>query len=185
MLNALATPPPPQNEPVHDYAPGSPRRAALQKRLHVMRSETIEIPAFIGGEDVFTGDTDTLHPPHDHAHTLGRYHRCGKAEVDRAIEAARAARHDWARMPWTDRAAIFLKAAELLAGPWRDTLNAATMLGQSKNVFQAEIDSACELIDFFRFNVHYMSRSTAISPIRRAAPGTGSNTVRSKASSLP
>lgn len=123
-----------------------------------MKQQEVEIPAFIGGREVFTGRTETIHPPHEVANSLGTVHLCGEAEVKQAIDAALEARSRWAKMHWTDRAAIFLKAADLLAGPWRDVLNAASMLGQSKNVFQAEIDAACELIDFFRFNVHYMEQ---------------------------
>ena len=155
MNHAVASPPPPVNEPVRAYAPGSPERASLQVRLAAMRAETVEIPAVIGGARVTTGRTVDVVAPHEHARVLGTGHLCGAPEVEEALAAARAAAPDWARMAWTDRAAIFLKAADLLAGPWRDTLNAATMLGQSKNVFQAEIDAACELIDFLRFNVHY------------------------------
>jgi 1-pyrroline-5-carboxylate dehydrogenase len=148
--------PRPQNEPVRSYAPGSPERASLRKRIEEMRAEVIEIPVIVGGEAIYTGDIGEVVCPHEHGHVLARFHQAGPREVEMAIEAARKAWQDWSRWPWEDRAAIFLKAAELLAGPWRDTLNAATMLGQSKNVFQAEIDSACELIDFFRFNAYYM-----------------------------
>jgi 1-pyrroline-5-carboxylate dehydrogenase len=156
MTNAVLHPPIPVNEPVRSYAPGSPERASLKERLQAMRAETVEIPAVIGGERVETGDTAEVVAPHEHGRVLGIEHRCGTAEVERAIEAAVEARHDWMRMSWNDRAAVFLRAADLLAGPWRDTLNAATMLGQSKNAFQAEIDSACELVDFLRYNVHFM-----------------------------
>lgn len=158
MNNSIAPPPFPVNEPIRSYAPGSPERASLQEKLRTMKQQEVEIPAFIGGREVFTGRTETIHPPHEIAHTLGTVHLCGEAEVKQAIDAALEARTRWAKMHWTDRAAIFLKAADLLAGPWRDVLNAASMLGQSKNVFQAEIDAACELIDFFRFNVHYMEQ---------------------------
>lgn len=158
MNNAQFQTPPPINEPVRDYAPGSADRQNLLNRLHEMKQADVQIPAFIGGEEVHTGKSRTIHPPHERQHTLGTVHYGGADDVRRAIEAATEARHDWARMPWTDRAAIFLRAAELLAGPWRDTLNAATMLGQSKNVYQAEIDAACELIDFLRFNVHFMEQ---------------------------
>ncbi|QXD15980.1 L-glutamate gamma-semialdehyde dehydrogenase [Rhodocaloribacter litoris] len=170
MNNLIAHTPPPWNEPVRTYAPGSPERAALRKRLQELRNQEIEVPAFIGGREIRTGNTITMHPPHDHRHVLGVAHQCGAAEIRQAIEAALQARHDWMRMPWQDRAAIFLKAAELLAGPWRDTLNAAAMLAHSKNVHQAEIDAACELIDFFRFNVHYMEQIYRDQP--RSAPGT-------------
>ncbi len=156
MTNAILSPPIPVNEPVRSYAPGSPERASLRARLMEMREETVNIPAVIGGERVETGRTAEVVAPHEHSRVLGIEHKCGEAEVNRAIEAAVEARHDWMRMDWNDRAAIFLRAADLLEGPWRDTLNAATMLGQSKNPFQAEIDAACELIDFFRYNVHFM-----------------------------
>ena len=156
MSNAVLHPPIPVNEPVRSYAPGSPERRSLQQRLQEMRDETVTIPAVIGGDRVETGDTVEVVAPHEHSRVLGIEHRCGTDEVNRAIESAVDARHDWMRMSWHDRAAIFLRAADLLAGPWRDTLNAATMLGQSKNAYQAEIDSACELIDFLRYNVHFM-----------------------------
>ncbi len=156
MNNTRPSTPEPVNEPVLGYGPGSPERTRLQARLAAMRGDTLDVPAFIGGQEVRTGRTARLSPPHDHAHTLGQVHLCGSAEVQRAIDAGLKARPAWRDMHWTDRAAIFLRAAELLAGPWRDTLNAATMLGQGKNAYQAEIDAACELIDFLRFNVHYM-----------------------------
>ncbi|MEM1126971.1 MAG: L-glutamate gamma-semialdehyde dehydrogenase [Bacteroidota bacterium] len=156
-MNNLITPiPPPVNEPVRPYAPGDATRTSVHARLQELKHDPIHIPAFIGGEEVQTAETVPVVAPHDHQHVLAHAHQCGAAEVDRAIEAALDARQDWARMHWTDRAAIFLKAADLLAGPWRNTLNASSMLGQSKNIFQAEIDAACELVDFFRFNVHYM-----------------------------
>ncbi len=123
-----------------------------------MQAETVEIPAFVGGKEIWTGRTIDLHPPHATAQTVGKAHLVGEVEIQAAIDASMGARKEWAAMDWQDRAAIFLKAAELLAGPWRDTLNAATMIGQSKNAYQAEIDSACELIDFLRFNVHFMEQ---------------------------
>jgi 1-pyrroline-5-carboxylate dehydrogenase len=156
MNNSLAPVPPAVNEPVLSYAPGSPERASLKKKLASLKSNEVDVPVFIGGREVRTGDTEAIRPPHETSHTLGHVHQCGEEDIQQAIQAALDARHDWARMHWTDRAAIFLKAAELLAGPWRDTLNGATMLGQSKNAYQAEIDAACELIDFLRFNVQYM-----------------------------
>ncbi len=165
MNNAITHIPPPVNEPVKGYAPGSPERASLQDSIRRMKNREIEVPAFIGGQEVLTGQVSTLHPPHELSHTLGTVHYNGEAEVKQAIDAALEARHDWARMHWTDRAAIFLKAADLLAGPWRDALNASTMLGQSKNAFQAEIDSACEIIDFWRFNVHYMEQIYSDQPL--------------------
>ena len=151
-------PPAPVNEPVRGYEPGSPHRASLKRRLDEMKRERIEIPCVIGGEDVRTGSTREAVMPHDKDHVLADVHQGGAAEVERAIEAAGEAWHDWHRLPWEERAAVFLRAAELLAGPWRDTLNAATMLGQSKTAHQAEIDAACELTDFLRFNVSFMAR---------------------------
>ena len=156
MPNAIFNVPAPVNEPVRDYAPGDPARASLKQRLDQMLQENIEMPLIIGGEEVRTGQLGEAVCPHDHKHVLGRFHQAGEAEVVRAIEAGEKAWHSWSEMDWQDRAAIFLKAADLLAGPWRDTINAATMLNQSKTVFQAEIDSACELIDFWRYNAHYM-----------------------------
>lgn len=170
MNNSFPQVPHPVNEPVRDYAPGSAERASLQQRIAELKAEVIEIPAFIGGQEVRTGNTEEVRPPHEIAHKLGDVHLCGRGEVERAIEAARSAAKEWAATPWTERAAIFLRAAELIAGPYRDTLNASTMLGQSKNVYQAEIDSACELIDFLRFNVKYMTDLYADQPI--SSPGT-------------
>ena len=151
-------PPPATNEPVRDYAPGSPERTELRVRLAEMEAERLDIPCVIGGEDVRTGKTAPTVMPHRKEHVLGDVHQGGPAEVERAIAAAAAAWHDWSRTPWEERAAVFLRAAELLAGPWRSTLNAATMLNQSKTVHQAETDAACELIDFLRFNVEFMMR---------------------------
>jgi len=150
--------PQPVNEPVYEYKPGSVERSLLKKAIASMRSEEIEIPMIIGGEEVKTGNLVRIHPPHDIGHTLGYYHKGDSRHVQMAIDAALKAKPAWERMPWESRAAIFLKAAELLAGPYRAKINAATMLGQSKNVFQAEIDGACELIDFWRFNVYYMAQ---------------------------
>ncbi len=162
-------PPPPVNEPVRDYAPGSPERASLQLRLEQMKGERLDVPLKIGGEEVRTGTTTEAVMPHRKEHVLADVHQGGVAEVARAIDAAAEAWEDWHRMPWEERAAIFLRAAELLAGPWRDTLNAATMLGQSKTAHQAEIDAACELTDFFRFNVEFMTRIYEEQPI--SSPG--------------
>jgi 1-pyrroline-5-carboxylate dehydrogenase len=156
MSNGSFGVPFPTNEPVLSYAPGSPERGDLQAMLDKMASRTIDIPARIGGRRVRTGRTTKAVMPHDHGHLLGRWHKCGRQEVKRAIKAALDAHASWSRMPWHQRAAIFLKAAELLAGPYRQVLNAATMLGQSKTAHQAEIDAACELIDFWRFNPFYM-----------------------------
>ncbi len=150
--------PTPVNEPVRDYAPGSPERASLQLRLEQMKSERVEIPLVIGGKDVTTGNLKPAVMPHDKEHVLADVHQAGLKEVEDAIKASAEAWEDWHRMPWEERAGVFLRAAELLAGPWRDTLNAATMLGQSKTVHQAEIDAACELIDFWRLNPAFMTR---------------------------
>jgi 1-pyrroline-5-carboxylate dehydrogenase len=155
MPNTIPQVPTPVNEPVRSYAPGSPERAALQAELRKMSRRRVEVPLLIGGKRVRTGRFAQMVCPHDHQHVLGRYHKGDEQTVARAIAAARKAAPEWAAMPWEHRMAIFLKAGELLAGPWRDTLNAATMLNQSKNVFQAEVDSACELIDFWRFNPWY------------------------------
>ncbi|HIG76362.1 MAG TPA: L-glutamate gamma-semialdehyde dehydrogenase [Bacteroidetes bacterium] len=156
MHNGIARPPHPVNEPVRSYAPGSPERASLKAELERMGGETKEIFPVVGGERIETGKTVQVVEPHRHANTIATVHNSRTEDVENAIQAALDARHDWSRMLWTDRAAILLKAAELLAGPWRDRMNAATMLGQSKNAFQAEIDSACEMIDFFRYNVHFL-----------------------------
>jgi 1-pyrroline-5-carboxylate dehydrogenase len=147
--------PPPVNDPARSYAPGSPERASLEQRLAAMAADRIDIPLVIGGEDVRTGDTARVIVPHDHRASLGDYHRATPDMVTRAADAAIAAHQEWSRWPFADRAAVLLKAAELLTTSWRDTLNGATMLGQSKTVFQAEIDSACEIVDFWRFNVHF------------------------------
>jgi 1-pyrroline-5-carboxylate dehydrogenase len=163
------TPPPPVNEPVRDYAPGSLERERLRRRLEQMAHERLDVPMIIGGEEVRTGKTREAVMPHRKSHILADVHQGGAAEVERAIGAAAEAWEDWHRMPWEERAAIFLRAAELLAGPWRDTLNAATMLGQSKTAHQAEIDAACELTDFFRFNVAFMHRIYSEQP--QSAPG--------------
>jgi 1-pyrroline-5-carboxylate dehydrogenase len=168
--DAISLPPKPFNEPVHDYAPGSPERETLQHRLRELESERIEIPMVIGGKDVTTGQTFEAVEPHQKSHVLADVHAGNATHVEQAIGAAREARHDWSRMPWEERAAIFLRAAELLAGPWRATVNAATMLNQSKTAHQAEIDAACELTDFFRFNVEFMTRIYQEQP--QSAPGT-------------
>jgi 1-pyrroline-5-carboxylate dehydrogenase len=170
MANAIVSVPPPRNEPILTYAPGSAERRALRAELSRMAGQTIEITPRIGGVRVETGTTTRAVMPHRHAHALATWHQAGAAEVERAIETALAAHGEWSRMPFEDRAAIFLRAAELLAGPWRMRLNAATMLGQSKTVYQAEIDSACELIDFWRFNAHFMERIYREQP--DSAPGS-------------
>lgn len=145
------------NEPVNSYAPGTPERKALLDTYKKMYNEKVDIPFYIGGKEYKTGNTVDIHPPHDHKHCVGKYHTADKKHIELAVEKAAEARVKWAATSWQDRAAIFLKAAELLAGPFRYKMNAATMIAQSKNVFQAEIDSACELIDFLRFNVEFMT----------------------------
>jgi 1-pyrroline-5-carboxylate dehydrogenase len=157
--------PAPINEPVLSYAPGTPERAALKDRLKEMAGQKIEIPLIIGGQEIRTGDTLDVVMPHKHGHVLATAHKAGPDEVKQAIAAAMDAHHDWSTMPWEDRAAIFLKAADLIAGPWRQVLNASTMLGQSKTAHQAEIDAAAEIVDFFRFNVHYAEKIYAEQPI--------------------
>jgi len=147
----------PQNEPVYSYAPGSPERAALKKQLAAFKAVSADIPMYIGGKEVRSGKTVDIHPPHEIKHKLGHFHMGDASHVKTAIDAALAAQAQWAATPWEQRAAIFLRAAELIATKYRYHMNAATMLGQSKNAYQAEIDSACELIDFLRFNVHYLS----------------------------
>ena len=154
-FNGVRRIPPTANEPVRAYAPGSPEKASLKKRLASMASERIEVPVIIGGKEFRSGDIGHAVMPHKHAHILADYHKANPAQVDLAIQAAVTAQKEWSQWSWEDRAAVFLKAADLLAGPWRDTVNAATMLGQSKTVFQSEIDAACELIDFWRLNAQY------------------------------
>jgi 1-pyrroline-5-carboxylate dehydrogenase len=166
--HGIFRPPAPVNESVKGYAPGSPERSELQERLRRMESARLDIPSVIGGEEVRTGDTFAAVMPHRRHHVLGDVHNAGPGEVDRAIQAAAAAWPEWSRTPWQERAAIFLRAADLLAGPWRQTLNAATMLGQSKTAHQAEIDAAAELIDFLRFNVEFMVRIYEEQPVSSA-----------------
>src|SRR5689334_15750878 len=144
--------PPPTNEPIKGYAPGSPERKELKAKLSSMANERADIPIIIGGREIRTGKTAHTVMPHNHRHVLGDWHKATTEHVNMAIDAAREARAEWGNWAWEDRAAVFLKAGELLATTWRQTLNAATMLGQSKTAFQAEIDSACEVIDFWRFN---------------------------------
>jgi 1-pyrroline-5-carboxylate dehydrogenase len=164
-MSGSAKVPPPRNEPVKSYAPGTPERASLKAALEKTAAETRELPLVIGGEHVTSGDMSDVVMPHDHRHVLARAHKASPALVDRAISAAKQAKNEWAALPFQDRAAVFLKAADLLAGPFRDRMNAATMLGQSKTAFQAEIDSAAELIDFWRFNVHYAELIASDQPI--------------------
>jgi 1-pyrroline-5-carboxylate dehydrogenase len=169
MANARFRVPTPRNEPNLAYAPGSPERAALKAELARLSAQEIEIPVVVGGQEIRTGRLAEVRMPHRHGHVLARFHQAGPEEVARAADAARAARREWGAMDWADRAAVFLKAAELLAGPWRQALNAATMLGQSKTPFQAEIDSACEVIDFWRFNVAFADGIYAEQPV--SSPG--------------
>lgn len=165
MSNAITKVPVPVNEPVNNYAPGSPEVTALLAQYELMYNQApIDVPMYIGDQEVRTEDKRRIAPPHDHQKTLGHFNYGTKEHVQMAIDAALAAKSDWANLPWEQRAAIFLKAADLLAGPFRNKMNAATMLGQSKNVFQAEIDAACELIDFLRFNVAYMTEIYAEQP---------------------
>src|ERR671923_2630267 len=159
----------PVNEPVRTYAPGSPERAELKARLSKMASERVEIPIIIGGKEIRTGDLGHSVMPHAHKHVLADYHKATPKHVEMAIAAAREAWREWSNWPWEDRGSIFLKAAEMLSTTWRATLNAATMLGQSKTAHQAEIDAACELIDFWRFNVEYMTRIYDEQPL--SSPG--------------
>lgn len=150
--------PPAVNEPVLTYAPGTPEREEVLLAYKDMYHTKMDVPLYIGAEEIRTGDTASMHPPHDHQHDMGVYHKAQKKHVEQAIETALEARKKWANLPWEQRAAVFLKAADLISGPYRARINAATMIGQSKNIYQAEIDSACELCDFLRFNVEYMSQ---------------------------
>ncbi len=167
--HGIFTVPEAHNEPVRGFLPGSPERASLAARLESMAGERIEAPLVIGGKDVTTGKTRPAVMPHDREHVLADVHQGGADEVRAAIDAGAKAWQEWSRWPWEERASVFLRAAELLAGPWRDTLVAATMLGQSKTAHQAEIDAACELIDFLRFNVEYMTRIYSEQPV--SSPG--------------
>ncbi len=165
MSNSIFNVPAAVNEPVLNYAPGSPERKALKAALEAMRSELIEVPMYIGGKAIHTEKKGELRPPHDHRHLLGTYSMGDAGHVTMAIEAALSARKKWSEMDWEQRSSVFLKAADLLAGPYRAKINAATMLGQSKNVYQAEIDAACEMIDFLRFNVEYAREIYTQQPI--------------------
>ncbi len=166
VFNGHRRVPPPVNEPIKTYAPGSPERASLKARLTAMAAETADMPLIIGGKEIRSGDTATSVMPHDHKHVLGTYHKATEKHVTQAIDAAAAARAEWASWAFEDRAAVILKAAELLTTTWRDTINAATMLGQSKTAFQAEIDAAAELVDFWRFNAHYAQELLDEQPTR-------------------
>ena len=158
MIKGFFNVPVPKNEQVLDYAPGSKEKAELKEMLRSLQSQVLDIPMYIGGEEVRTENKKPISPPHDHQHIIAHYHQGDATHVDLAINAALNAREGWENLSWEHRASIFLKAADLIAGPYRAKINAATMLGQSKNVFQAEIDAACELIDFLRFNVQYMTQ---------------------------
>jgi 1-pyrroline-5-carboxylate dehydrogenase len=168
MINASVRVPVPVNEPVLGYLPGSPERAALKAALRKMSAEVVDVPLFIGGNEVRTGETQDAVVPHRHAHVLGKFHKATASTVKDAIDSAVRAQHDWAALPQSARAAVFLRAADLLATKYRPILNAATMLGQSKTAHQAEIDAACELIDFLRFNVHFAERILAEQPLSPA-----------------
>ena len=157
MANAYFEIREPKNEPVKSYAPGTSERDELKKELESQKSQVIEIPAIIGGKEVKTGRTEDVTIPHNHSHKLASVHLCGEKEVDMAIESALEARKKWADMPWEHRVSIFKRAADLLSGPWRYKMNAATMLGQSKTAYQSEIDAIAELADFFRFNAYYLT----------------------------
>ena len=169
MNNGHYSLPLPKNETVLSYAPGTPERARLKEVLAELKSKQVDVPMYIGGKEVKTGNKIAIRPPHEKKHILGHFHYGEAKHVKAAINAALAAKSDWESMPWESRAAIFLKAADLIAGRYRPYMNGTTMLGQSKNVYQAEIDAACELIDFLRFNVHYLSEIYAQQPI--SAPG--------------
>ena len=164
MSNAFFKVPAPENETVLSYAPGSNERKEVKSMIKELKNKTVDIPMFIGGKKVFTDHKKEIHPPHEISHILGTYSQGDSNHVVQAIDAALSAKKDWEEMPWQDRAAIFLKAADLLAGPYRAKMNAATMLGQSKNIYQSEIDAVCELADFFRFNVQYMTEMYAQQP---------------------
>jgi 1-pyrroline-5-carboxylate dehydrogenase len=166
--------PAPHNEPVLSYAPGTKEREAQKKALQELKSTTHDIPMFIGSQEVRTGKTIALRAPHETAHTIGHFHEGDESHVHQAIDAALKAKAAWTALPWEDRAAIFLKAADLLSGKYRAYINGTTMLGQSKNVFQAEIDSACELIDFLRWNVHFLSEIYRQQPV--SSPGVHNRT---------
>ncbi len=169
MATGFYNVPPAVNEPVKSYAPNSPEREELLAMYKKMYAEKVDIPLYIGSEEIKTGNTRDINPPHDTKHNVGKYHTAEKKHIEQAIETALEARKKWSKMPWESRAAIFLKAADLLAGPFRAKMNAATMIAQSKNVMQAEIDAACELIDFFKFNVQFMTEIYQNQPI--SSPG--------------
>src|SRR5262245_54565474 len=164
-MDQKAQTPSPINEPVHSYAPGTPFRAALKQKLCDLANEQIDIPVVIGGKEIRTGKTANAVIPHQHGQKLATWHKAGQKEVEQAVKTALDTRAEWSSWRWEERAAVFLRAAELLATTWRPVLNAATMLCQSKTAHQAEIDAACELIDFWRFNVHFAERLYAEQPL--------------------
>ena len=170
MSNAIFHLNVPANEPVFPYAPGDAATKELKAALAAAKSETRELPAFIGGERVLEGEKVSVHPPHDHGHLLGHFYRGTREHVNRAINAALAAKDEWAALPWHERAAVFLRAADLLSGPFRARMNAATMLGQSKNAYQAEIDAVAELCDFFRFNAYFLQEIYREQPLHSPKP---------------
>lgn len=175
MFNAVCRLPEIKNEPIKSYAPGSPERKSLQNKLAEMRSVVVDLPMIIGGKEVRSENKKEVRPPHDTAHLLGYYHQGDKSHIQQAIDAAMATKPEWEAMSWEARATIFLRAADLISGPYRDKINAATMLGQSKNAFQAEIDSACELADFYRFNVRNMVDIYKMQPA--SSPGVWNKTA--------
>ena len=168
----------PVNEPIKDYDPGSPEKASLQAKADELSSQIIDIPLVIGGEEIRTGNTAQCIMPHDHEHVLANFHQASEKEVEMAINASQEAWQSWSKKPLEERAEIYVKVADLLAGPWRDTINAATMLNMSKNVFQAEIDSACEMIDFFRFNPWYAQELASHQPMYSPEPTKNSVELR-------
>ncbi|MCK5826052.1 MAG: aldehyde dehydrogenase family protein, partial [Desulfuromusa sp.] len=170
LNNASINIPFPQNEPVLSYAPGTPERQKIKDALEELKSQQIEVPLIIGGKEVRTGNLAKIACPHDHSIELGSYHKAGAKEVQMAIDAAMAAKPVWQSLRWEERASIFLKAADLLAGPYRFLINAATMLNISKSPFQAEIDAACELIDFLRFNVYFAQEIYKDQPLHSPSP---------------
>src|SRR5262245_51868133 len=159
----------PINEPIRSYSPGTGERQALKSKLAAMSAEKIEIPLIIGGKEVRTGDVGTQVMPHRHAHVLATWHKAGAKEIEQAVKAAMEARREWASWNFEDRAAVFLRAADLMAATWHEAINASTMLNQSKTAHQSEIDAVCETIDFLRFNVHYAQQIYDMQPVN--APG--------------
>ena len=173
-VNGIRRVPPPVNEPVKSYAPGSPEKTELKRRLAAMSGECADIPVVVGGKEIRTGNLVDVRSPHDHQRVIGRFHRARPEDVQAAIKAAAEAQKEWSSWRWEDRAAVMLRAAELLATTWRSTLNAATMLGQSKTVYQSEIDAACEMTDFFRYNVHFAQELYTEQPV--SSPGMWNQT---------